>query len=160
MGLKLQKSGQLYSSDMDRQKHVTSQFRVSSMEQEEYLLTLQGSCETEFLDICHVLFDPWKGEVESLLVVFSSGLQRQKIVLPSAKPARRVLSAIPLLAATRAGFSHNWSAKAVPKREKASMGELFQSLHTQTCSISTLMCLPVWMASLKLVATEHADFGL
>lgn len=34
------------------------------MEQEEYQLTLQGSCETEFLDICHVFFDPWKGEVE------------------------------------------------------------------------------------------------
>ena len=64
-----------------------------------------------------MLFDPWKGEVESLLMVFLSGLQRQKVVLPSAKPARRVLSAIPLLAASRAGFSHNWAAKAVPKRE-------------------------------------------
>lgn len=50
-------------------------------------------------------------------MIFLLGLQRQKIVLPSAKPARRVLSAIPLIAATRAGFSLNWSAIAVPKRE-------------------------------------------
>lgn len=66
------------------------------MEQEEYLLTLQGGCEARFLAICRVLFDLWKGEAESLLMAFLSGLQRQKIVLPSAKRTGRVLSAVPL----------------------------------------------------------------
>lgn len=86
------------------------------MEQEEYLLALQGGWETEFLVVYHVLLDPWKGEVEFLLMVFLSGLQRQKIVLASSKPARRVLSATPLLAATRAGFSQ-LVGQAIPKRE-------------------------------------------
>jgi len=136
MRLKRQKSWQLYSSDVDRSKEVTSHFRVSSMEQEEYLLTLQRGCETEFLDVCHGLFDPWEGKVESLLVVFPRSLQRQEIVLPSAKPARRVPSAVPLLAATRAGCSHGWSARAVPERE-SERGRACRSLPAQTRGIST-----------------------
>lgn len=88
-------------------------------------------------------------------MIFLAGLQRQKIVLPSAKPARRVLSAISLLQASLS----NGQPKQF-QREKASMAELCQSLHTQTCSISTLMCHPVWKVNLKLFATEHADLGL
>lgn len=104
--------------------------------EQEYLLTLQSGCETEFLELCHVLFDSWKGEVESLLMVFPSDHQRQKLALPSAKYARRVLPGEPFLVLTRAVFCHNWSAEAIP-REKASVKEPFQ-----TRSISTLVCHP------------------
>lgn len=70
MGLKLQKSRQLHSSGVDHEEQVTFQFRVSSMEQEEYHLALQGGCDPSSLTfaICFSLlgremWSPFSGPV-------------------------------------------------------------------------------------------------
>lgn len=153
MGLRLQKSEQCQGCGINWWKNVTSPFRVSSRER-EYLLTLQSGCETEFLELCRVLFESWTGEVESLLMVFPLDLPRQKLALPSAKHSRRVLPGEPFLVLARAVFCHNWSAEAIPQ-EESKRERAFPDPH-----ISTLVCHPAWKVNLKLRAVKHADLGL
>lgn len=154
MGLRLQKSEQCQGCGINWWKNVTSPFRVSSRER-EYPLTLQSGCETEFLELCRVLFESWTGEVESLLMVFPLDLPRQKLVLPSARHSRRVLPGEPFLVLARAVFCHNWSAEAIP-REKASVKEPFQTL---TSAHSCAILLERWIWSLLLLNMMIWDYG-